>query len=246
MKRVTLIAILCLTGTQVTAQRFHAGVNFQYLIAKQISVDADYILPLESYNFYKITDNRWKLFSGGQSFVIGTAFQYDYKKFYVAFEPGYELNSYNYKVEYPLRPGVDEEIVFQHLYFQIDAPAFLGFQFKSADIIRYSVFAGAGPVIPYMFQYETQEQEDVEDVDAQYNRYRFRDMNGILYNDKSYWNGIVGLGVNFASLFRLDFRYVRRFGSPGDRYKTTFNTAGFGITYYLPLHVLRKKVYYEE
>jgi len=246
MKRMLLVMFLIGESASLFSQRFNAGINFQYLVAKQVKIDAPYLIPSESYNFYNIIDNRWKLFSAGQSIVIGTAFQYSFKKFYVAIEPGYELNTYNYTVSSPVSPGIDEKVTFQTLFFQTQIPLLVGFQFKSSNIIRYSVFAGAGPVKPYEFQTSIQEKETIEEDLAQYNRYWYDDMRGILYTDEVYVNGIAGIGINFASLVRVDVRFVHRFGSPSERYDVSFNTLGVGLTYYLPLNVLSKKIYYEE
>ena len=231
---------------QAAAQRFHVGVNFQYLIVKKVKVEADYIIPAESYNFYKVIDNRWKLFSGGQSILIGTTLQLDYKKFYIALEPAYELNSYTYVVSSPVAPGVDEKVTFGALMFQVNAPLFVGFHFKSSNLIRYSAFAGAGPAIPYLFDFDIREPDRSEDENWQYDRYHYRDMIDILYSDDKFWNAIAGMGVNFAGLVRVDIRYVRRLGSPGTLYKASIHNIGVGLTYYLPFHVLKKKVYYEE
>jgi hypothetical protein len=44
----------------------------------------------------------------------------------------------------------------------------------------------------------------------------------------------------------VDVRYKHRLDSPGVQYKTSFNTIGIALTYFLPLNLLKKKIYYEE
>jgi hypothetical protein len=243
---VKLLALLaCLVPAGLCAQRIQVGVNFQYLILKQVKIDSEYIIPEESYNFYYIRDNRWKFFGAGQSIVIGTVIQADYKKLYLGMEPGFELNTYNYNVFYPTQPGHEEKVTFQTLFFQINAPLYVGYQFKTSAIVRYSVFAGAGPVIPYHIEFYIKENM-LSDGPSPADRYWIRDMNGILYNEKSYVNGLAGFGVHVASLLKADVRYVHRFSSPGLMYPVKYNTVGVSLTYYLPMNLFKQKIYYEQ
>lgn len=235
--------LIFLAAADLMAQRFNVGVTFQYLVMKQVAVEGDHIIPEGSFNYYKIDDNNWKVFSAGQSIVIGTIAQLDYKKFYFAIEPSFELNTYNYSVQYSLSPTTEETVTFKTLFFQIEAPIYVGYQFASSNLIRYSFFAGAEPVYPYHL--EATFVGDDQDPTI-YNRYGSYDMNNILYSTGLYWNSVVGLGVHFAGLVRVDVRYKHRLDSPGDVYKASFNTVGFGLTYYLPLNLLKKKIYYEE
>lgn len=243
MKKVLMILFGVMAATGVMAQRFNVGVTFQYLIMKQVAVEGDHIIPDGSFNYYKINDNNWKIFSAGQSIVIGTIAQLDYKKFYFAIEPSFELNTYNYSVKYALSPTVDETVTFKTLFFQIEAPIYVGYQFASSNLIRYSFFAGAEPVYPYHLETRFADEDNDQTIS---NRYGSYDMNNILYSTGLYWNSVVGLGVHFAGLVRVDIRYKHRLDSPGDVYKASFNTVGFGLTYYLPLSLLKKKIYYEE
>ena len=84
--RLSIILFFILT-VPVSAQHVNVGMTFQYLILKQVGVASDEIIPQGSFNYYKVNDNRWKFFSAGQSFVIGTIVQLDYKKVYFAIEP---------------------------------------------------------------------------------------------------------------------------------------------------------------
>ena len=240
--RLLVVAFFILT-VQAAAQHLNVGMTFQYLILKQVGVAGDEIIPQGSFNYYKIDDNRWKVFSAGQSFVIGTIVQLDYKKVFFAIEPSYELNTYDYTVKYPLSPTENEKVTFKTLYFQLEAPVYMGYQFASSTILRYSVFAGAEPVFPYHLQTSFNGGDKDPSV---YKRYGVYDMKDILYNDKLYWNSLAGIGFHFASLGRVDVRYKHRLNSPGGQYKTTFNTIGIALTYFLPLHLLKKKIYYED
>jgi hypothetical protein len=236
------IAFVILLG-RVSGQHLNVGMTFQYLILKQVGVASDAIIPQGSFNYYKVDDNRWKFFSAGQSFVIGTIVQLDYKKVFFAIEPSYELNTYDYTVKYPLSPTANEKITFKTLYFQLEAPVYMGYQFASSTIVRYSVFAGAEPVFPYHLQTSFNSADKDPSL---YSRYGVYDMKNILYNDQLYWNSLVGIGFHFASLGRVDVRYKHRLDSPGAQYKTSFTTIGIALTYFLPLNLLKKKIYYEE
>lgn len=132
------MALLMLMTSESFAQKLNVGITFQYHVLKQVSVDADVIQGNNSYSIYYVTDNRWKFFSAGQSIVVGTVFQLDYKKFYAAIEPSFDLNTYTYTVEYPVSPVKNEAITFQPLFFQLDFPVYLGYQFQSSRIFRYS------------------------------------------------------------------------------------------------------------
>ena len=169
--------------------------------------------------------------------------QVDLKKFYFAIEPSFELNTYDYTVEYPLTFSTNERITFKTLFIQIDLPVYLGYQFKSSDFLRYSFFAGAGPVFPYHLEARMNSESNDAAIGDRYNQY---DMKNILYTNQPYWNAVAGLGIHFASLGRLDIRYVNRLGSPGSQYSTAFRSVGIGLTFFLPLHLLKKKIYYEE
>jgi hypothetical protein len=243
MRKAGIILFLLALGNSAMAQRLNVGVTFQYLVLKQVNVQTDHIIPAGSFNYYKVDDNRWKFFGAGQSIVIGAIAQLDYKRFYVAIEPSYELNTYNYSVKCAVSPTVDETVTFKTLFFQVQAPIYVGYQFASANVMRYSIFAGAEPVFPY--HVETRFVGEDQDPDIS-NRYGAYDMNNILYSNKPYMNSIVGIGFHFASLVRVDVRYKHRLDYPGDVYKASFNTVGFGLTYFLPLNLLKKKIYYEE
>ncbi len=243
MKIKLLVIVFFILTVRAAGQHLNVGMTFQYLILKQVGVASDEIIPLGSFNYYKVDDNRWKFFSAGQSFVIGTIVQLDYKKVFFAMEPSYELNTYNYTVKYPLSPTTSEKVTFKTLFFQLEAPVYIGYQFASSTITRYSFFAGAEPVFPYHLE----TRFDGADKDPTlYSRYGVYDMKNILYNDNLYWNSLVGIGFHFANLGRVDVRYKHRLTSPGIQYKTSFNTIGIALTYFLPLHLLKKKIYYED
>lgn len=238
MKKLMLISFFFITSF-TEAQHLNLGFTFQYLILKQVKVSSDKIIPSASYSYYNVVDNDWKFFAAGQSLVVGTIAQLDFKKFYVAIEPSFELNTYEYFVTYDLSPTENERIRFHTLYLQVEAPMYVGYQFKTSNIFRFSIFAGAGPVMPYKIQVSVKDQSQAE-------RYGVYDMKDILYSDKPYWNSVAGIAMHFANLGRLDIRYVHRLNSPGEKYKATFNSVGAGLTFFLPLNLFKKKVYYEE
>jgi len=249
MKR--LLIILLFVGGNSFGQRLSVGITFQYLMVKQVKLNQSLIPGATSYTLYQANDNRWKVFSAGQSIVIGTVVQLSYKKFYVAAEPEYELNTYNYTVKYPLSPTSDESVTFKTLFFQTNLPLYIGFQVHSSEVIRYSIFAGASGVLPYHLELTLKETNNDPSV---YNRYSVSDFRNILYNDKPYVNTLLGVGINFASLFRMDIRYLHRLGYPGELVnsitgqpnKATFNTLGVGLTFFLPMDLLKKRIYNEE
>lgn len=241
--KILMTFLLLVISVSLKAQRLKVGITFQYHILKQVKVDADIIKGAKSYSLYYVTDNRLKFFSAGQSMVIGTILQLDYKKFYFGIEPSYNLNTYNYTVDYPLTPQRNERLNFQVLFFQIDTPFYLGYQFQSSNIFRYSFFAGGVVCAPYHVQYQlTSKLKD----NPQQGYFHAGDMEGILYNEPPYLNALAGFGIHFASLGRIDIRYQYRLKSPGDEYKVNFHTLGFGLTYYLPINLLNKKIYYED
>lgn len=238
-----LAVLLLLLACEGKAQKINVGITFQYHVLKQVKVDSDVITGANSYSIYYVKDNRWKLFSAGQSIVIGTVVQLDYKRFYAAIEPSYNLNTYNYVVEYPVGPGRNEQIDFQPLFFQVDVPLYLGFQFKSSTFVRYAVFAGAVAAVPYFISYQLRSR--LKD-NPQYDYFHSGDMRNVLYDTEPYFNTLLGFGIHFASLGKIDLRYQHRLGSPGNEYAVTFNTIGVGITYYLPLDLKKKRIYYED
>jgi hypothetical protein len=239
----TLGVLLLLLAREGLAQKLNVGITFQYHVLKQIKVDSDVIMGSNSYSIYYVKDNRWKFFSAGQSIVIGTILQLDYKRFYAVIEPSYNLNTYNYTVEYPVAPARNERLNFQSLLFQVDVPVYLGFQFKSSTFVRYSFFAGGVVVKPYAVNYQLRSRQT---ANPQYEYFHSGDMRNVLYDAKPYFNTLVGFGLHFASLGKIDLRYQHRIGSPGNVYSVTFNTVGVGITYYLPLDLKKKKIYYED
>lgn len=243
MRKVLLIGFMFIAFAG-RAQNINLGVTFQYLVLKQVSVNSPTIYPTGSYNYYKVVDNRWKFFSAGQSIVIGAVLQMDYKRAYFTFEPSFELNTYNYTVSYPLTNTSDDRVDFKVTNMQYNFPLYAGYQFSASNVVRYSIFAGAELVVPMVIGVSFQETSSPYNP---YDRYGLYDMKNVLYNDGSpYFNALAGIGIHFASLFRVELRYKYRLDSPGDVYKTTFHTVGFGLTYYLPLRLLKQKVYYED
>ena len=239
MKYFLLAAILT-SSMSAYAQHVNLGFTFQYHILKQVEVNSDQIVAARSYSLYHVIDNRWKFFSAGQSLVVGTIAQVDFKRFYFGVEPSFELNTYEYHVGYPISATAEENIRFHTLFLQVEMPIYIGYMFKSSNLFRYSFYAGASPVMPYHLEAEVIGDQNAAD------RYDWQDMNNILYTTKTYLNTVSGFAIHFASLGRLDVRYVHRLGSPGPQYQATFNTVGMGLTFFLPLHLLKKKIYYEE
>jgi hypothetical protein len=239
MRRLQLSALLVFFIGGLNAQHVNVGFTFQYLILKQVEVKSDQIIAARSFSWYNVIDNRWKFFTAGQSLVVGTIAQIDFKKFYFGIEPSFELNTYEYYVGYPTSTSIEEKVRFHTLFLQVDVPMYIGYMFKSSNLFRYSFYAGASPVIPYHLQTDVKGNQNAS--------YPFSgDMNNVLYSTKPYLNSVTGFAIHFASLGRLDFRYVHRIGSPGPYYQTTFNTVGAGLTFFLPLHLFKKKVYHEE
>ncbi len=243
MRNVMLFFLMSFTAHSLFAQRFNFGVNFQYHVLKQVSLDKEWIVPSTSYAIYHATDNRWKFFSAGQSILIGTTFQLDYKKIYVVLEPDFNLNTYNYTVGYPTSPGVEENLTFKSLFYQIDAPLYVGYQFHSSSLLRYSFFSGGSISVPYHL--ETSFVTTKTNSGTLYSQFSRNDMKNILYSNKPYPNFLCGFAVHYSSLVRVDVRYIHRMNYPGTEYKATYNTVGVALTYYLPLSLLKKKIYYE-
>lgn len=244
MIRTAIPILFCLVMmfSSAPAQRLNLGVTFQYLILKQVSIDAPVLEGTQSYSLYYNGDNSWKFFSAGQSMIIGTVVQLDYKRMYLAVEPSFDLNTYNYSVEYPTGPGRNENLVFKTLFFQVDVPVYVGVQLASSNVIRYSVFAGVVPVFPYHIEYSLQARETDNIQEAYFNA---EDMHNILGNAEPYTNALVGFSFHFASLGKIDMRYHHRLQSPGLEYPAQFRSAGLAMTYYLPLSFRKKRIYYE-
>ncbi len=243
MKRLLLLTCVLTAFLQADAQNFNVGVTFQYYILKQVSVDASTIFPRGSYNYYRVFDNNWKFFSGGQSIVIGLVAQLDYKRFYGTFEPSFELNTYDYRVSYPLTNNSDDIVSFRTTYMQYDFPLYAGYQFSTSNVLRFSLFAGAEVVIPLTVNASF--GESAHGLNP-YDRYGLYDMRDVIYNlNPVYFNGLAGVAVHFASLFRVELRYKQRLDTPGEVYRASFHSVGLGLTYYLPLRLLKQKVYYE-
>jgi hypothetical protein len=243
MRKILLSVLLLASMYPVSAQRINVGFTFQYHFLKQVKLDAEMVEGTHSYSQYQVRDNRWKFFSAGQSIVIGTVLQIDYKKFYAVIEPSFDLNTYNYSLYYPISPERDERLNFHTLFFQADAPLYVGYQFGATNLIRYSAFAGVVVVLPYMLEYSFQSRE-MENPQEDY--FNSADMDNILYNRSKYLNALAGFCLHFASLGKIDIRYQYRLGSPGGEYPVSFHSLGFGLTYYLPLNLRKKRIYYED
>jgi hypothetical protein len=244
MKKTLFLFLFCYgLCSPAFCQRLKVGFTFQYLILKQVKVNADHLIAASSYNNYNVIDNRWKFFSAGQSFVVGTILQVDSRRFYFAMEPSWELNTYDYHVSYTLTPTSSEKIDFKTLFIQIDIPIYVGYQFKTSGLLRYSFFGGVSPVMPFHLEASLVSPNNEPGI---YDRYNAYDMKNILYTGNPYFNGLAGFGIHFASLGRLDVRYVRRLNSPGNQYPVSFQSVGIGLTFFLPLHLLKKKIYYED
>jgi hypothetical protein len=242
-RKISLSLLLYLFICCAYGQRVNVGFTFQYHFLKQVKLNAEMVEGAHSYSLYEVRDNRWKFFSAGQSIVIGTVLQIDYKKFYAVVEPSFDLNTYNYSLYYPISSQRDERLNFHTLFFQADAPFYVGYQFGAMNLIRYSAFAGAVVVLPYMLEYSFQSREPENPQEEYFNS---ADMDNILYNRSKYVNALAGFSLHFASLGKIDIRYQYRLGSPGERYPVSFHTVGFGLTYYLPLNLRKKRIYYED
>lgn len=241
--RILLQMVLLLLAFTACGQRINLGITFQYHFLKQVKIDAQTVAGTHSYSLYDVRDNRWKLFSAGQSIVIGTVVQFDYKKFYGVIEPSFDLNTYSYSVYYPISPDRDERLNFHTLFFQADVPIYFGYQFGATNLIRFSTFAGVVLVLPYMLEYSFQ-SNDIDN--PQENYFNSADMDNILYSRQKYANALAGFCLHFASLGKIDVRYQYRIGNPGDQYAVSFQSLGLGVTYYLPLQLRKKKIYYED
>src|SRR5258708_30860617 len=180
-----VFSFLLALGLRANSQHLNLGITFQYFTLKQVKVKSDRIIPSASYNYYKVTDNRWKFLSAGQTILIGTVLQLDIKKFYVAIEPSYTLNTTDYTVEYPLSAVAGEKITFKTLSIQIDLPVYAGYQFISSDFLRYSFFAGACPAFLNHLEPSVRNASKDPTVGDRYYRY---DMKDILYSNRPYWN----------------------------------------------------------
>lgn len=242
-KTILFFLLLIACVHTACAQRIKVGFTFQYHFLKQVKVDAEIVEGTHSYSQYQVRDNRWKFFSAGQSIVIGTVLQVDYKKFYAVIEPSFDLNTYNYSLYYPLSPERDERLNFHTLFFQADVPLYVGYQFGATNLIRYSAFAGAVMVLPYMLEYSFQSREMENPQEDFFNS---ADMDNILYGRSKYVNALAGFSLHFASLGKVDVRYQYRLSSPGEKYPVSFHSVGFGLTYYLPLNLRKRKIYYED
>jgi hypothetical protein len=243
IQRIVLLLCVILVSFAGYGQRLNVGITFQYLILKQVKVDSDVILGSNSYSVYYDGDNRWKFFSAGQSIIIGTVIQLDFKKLYAVIEPSFDLNTYNYTVQYRTAPERNERLNFQTLFLQVDIPVYAGYQFGSTNFLRYSVFGGGVIVLPYAINYDLK-SKDINN--PQYGHFSTRDMENILYNGNTYVNTLVGFCFHFANLGKVDLRYQHRLNSPSSQYAVSFNSVGVGITYYLPVNLRKKRIYYED
>jgi len=232
-----------LLSASAAAQHVSLGITFQYHIVKQVSVDAVNLAPAGSYNYYKVFDNNWKFFTAGQSIVIGLVSQLDYKKVYFAFEPSFELNVYDYNLKYVISDTEEETVKFKTTLMQYNFPLYAGFQFKSSNVWRFSIFAGGELALPITIGTGIYLDSQDKSGNDRYNKY---DMQNILYNTSPYANGLVGIAFHYASLFRVEVRYRHRLSYPGEQYHATFNTLGIGMTYFLPLNLLKNKIYHED
>jgi hypothetical protein len=224
-----------------TAQHFNLGLNFQFCPYRQVKVDADKVIGTYSHDLFFVKDNSWKVYSA--TYLLGLEVQMDYKKFYAMTGLYYNLNTFNYDFYFPVSPQEDEKVTFQTIYFQLDVPLAVGYQFFSSGIYRVSLLGGVIPSFPYNVS------NNFVGSDANNNfyiRYSNVDMRNILFDGKPYVNEMFGLGLHIASLAKFDVRYQQRLGSPSDQYNVSYKTLGISLTFYLPLNLRKKNIFYEE
>lgn len=237
------VSILIIFNGVVYAQSFNAGFVFQYHVLKKIELNTPTVEGTYSHDLFYVKENKWKAFGAGQSILIGMMAEMDYKKFYAAVELNFNLNTYRYALYYPLSPSSEEKVIFETLYQEMNIPIYVGYQFQSTNLVRYSIFGGMFPSIPLLIQVGFEESNRFNSSFS--DRYSINDMRYILYNDDPYLNGMIGFGIHIASLAKVDVRYIKRLNSPGSTYDVKFNTVGLAFTYYLPLHLKKKRFYYE-
>ena len=233
--------VFCLLAFCALAQRLNLGLNFQFCPYRQIKVDADKVLGTYSHDLYYVKDNGWKPYAA--TFILGAELQMDYKKFYGLLGLYYNLNTFNYALYFPVSPQTDEKVTFQTIYFQIDVPLAVGYQFFSSSIYRLSIIGGAIPSIPYGISNNFVGSSKANNF---YSRYSNVDMRNILFDGKPYVSEMLGFCLHIASLAKFDVRYQQRIGSPSSLYNVSYKTVGISLTFYLPLNLRKKKIYYEE
>jgi hypothetical protein len=237
-----IITILCIfLSWSIMAQRFSLGLNFQYSPFRQIKIDAETVMGTYSHDIFLVKNNGPTIYSA--SFLLGAELQMDYKKFYAITGLYYNLNTFDYALYYPISPEVDEEVTFQNIYFELDLPVLVGYQFLSTGLYRVSFLGGVIPSLPYNLSANLKGSTPGNNL---YDRYSNLDMRDILYNGKPYMNGLVGLGLHIASLAKFDVRYQQQLGSPSKQYQVSIKTIGISLTFYLPLNLRKKRIYYEE
>lgn len=240
MSRSYLLLFLVVTMT-ASAQHFNLGLNFQFCPARQVKVDADKVMGTYSHDLYLVKDNRWKIYSA--TYLLGVELQMDYKKLYAMTGLYYNLNTFDYDLYYPISPETDEKVTFQTIYFQLDVPLVLGYQFFSSGIYRVSLLGGAIPSFPYNISNNFVGSNSNNNF---YSRYPNVDMRNVLFDGKPFVNEVLGIGLHIASLAKFDVRYQQRIGSPSDQYKVSYKTLGISLTFYLPLNLRKKNIFYEE
>lgn len=240
MRRIFIIMFQVVVFASA-AQHFKLGLNFQFCPIRQVKVDADKVFGTYSHDLFLVKDNRWKVYSA--TYLLGAELQMDYKKFYGMTGLYYNLNTFNYDFYFPISPDTDEKVTFQTIYFQLDVPVVVGYQFYSSGIYRVSLLGGAIPSFPYNISNNFVGSSADNNF---YSRYSNVDMRNILFDGKPFVNEVVGIGLHVASLAKFDFRYQQRLGSPSTQYQVTYKTFGISLTFYLPLNLRKKNIFYEE
>jgi hypothetical protein len=239
--RLVIVMLCVFLSWSTLAQRFSMGLNFQYSPLRQINVDADKVMGTYSHDIFQVKNKGWDIYSA--YFLLGAELQMDYKKFYATLGLYYNLNTFNYSLYYPISPEADEKVTFQNIYFELDVPVLVGYQFLSSGIYRVSVLGGVVPSLPYNLSANLKGSTSNNNY---YARYSNLDMKDILYNGNPYVNGLVGVGLHIASLAKFDVRYQQQIGSPSKQYQVSIQTIGISLTFYLPLNLRKKRIYYEE
>ena len=220
------------------AQTFNIVPVLNYHFLKQINVDESALTGYYTGAIYKLKENNWKLISGGQSISIGGMGQMNYKRFYLVLETAYCLNMYQYSV-FRVTAGQEEQLSFKAFYQQIDLPLYLGYQFKSSNFVRYSVFGGIMFSKPIRY---TENFFEGGDSLTEHDKY---DLNYVIFFNDEYLNSIVGFAVHVANITKIDIRYIHRLKSSSDIYNVKFSTIGFAFTFNLS-NKWKKKIYREE
>lgn len=213
MVKALFISVLFFSiALQLNAQRISAGFHLGTGVSQTFDYNSDFIFPEYSYNiYYTVVEDETKRTNSLTGFNIGYYLQIDYKQLYFGSEINIATHKYSNQLLFAqvnewdfFGPQGWVEINVKQSGMEI--PLFLGYKFLQSNF-NISLFAGA----TYCGLISSEEDGYLNlNSDLMVQAFMgFYELYGIVYNNKSYWRTLTGIGFHYKD-HSLSLRYEYR------------------------------------